>query len=89
MKLLAAQWPVLFRAALYFIIGFLAPFSDQISSSLKLGTWPTAPATTLGCLYGLMAGLTALRAFYDGTAERHANAGGRSSGDTTYLTKNG
>lgn len=74
MRQLKANWPVIFRALLYFAIAFLVPFADQIVEFLKKDTWPSGPRLVLASILGVIAGLTALRAFYDGSAQRHADA---------------
>jgi hypothetical protein len=72
------HWPVLFRAVLYFLIALLPVFikalfavahgTIKISSELMRYWW-----ASIACEAGYQ-GLVALRAFFDGTAQRAADA---------------
>ena len=65
------NWPVRFRAALYFGVAFLPAFVDLVADKLRDDVWPSPQKATLGALLGCYAGLVALRAYYDGSAQRH------------------
>lgn len=64
--------PTTFRAVLYFLIAFFAPFSDKIIAVLYANQWPSAQIVLGTCLSGTITGLIALRAYYDGSALRNA-----------------
>lgn len=66
--------PTMFRASLYFAIAFLAPFSDKVLATLYTNQWPTMPIVVASCLSGMISGLVALRAYYDGSALRNEQA---------------
>jgi len=71
---LKANWPVIFRALLYFAIAFLGAISDKVASILEKDAWPTPQRVILAALVGTITGLIALRAYYDGTAQRHEDS---------------
>jgi len=64
--------PTTFRASLYFAIAFLTPFAAKVLMSLDAGKWPTGQEAVSGFIGGSLAGLIALRAYYDGSALRNA-----------------
>lgn len=63
--------PIVFRGSLYFIASFLTSMVDKIGPFLDKGEWPSWPRMVLGFLIGTTNGVIAVRAFYDGSAERH------------------
>lgn len=63
--------PIRFRAMLYVVPLFLAPFVEKLLEKLMGNEWPT-PQQLVGCtLMGIVASCIGLRAFYDGSSERH------------------
>lgn len=76
MRSIQANWPVIFRAFLYFCISFLGTISDKVVSILEMDVWPTPQRWVLALIVGGFTGLVALRAFYDGTAQRHQDRNG-------------
>jgi hypothetical protein len=64
--------PTMFRASLYFAIAFLTPFSAKVLTSLDAGKWPSGQEAVAGIIGATLAGLIALRAYYDGSALRNA-----------------
>ncbi len=68
--------PTSFRALLYFGIAFLAPFSDKVLAALYESKWPTMQIVVASCLSGVISGLVALRAYYDGSSLRFAQEAG-------------
>lgn len=68
-----SNWPVMFRGALYFLVAFLIPFTDGIKEFLVKDMWPSLPRVTLAFLVGMGAAFVALRAYYDGSAQRHSD----------------
>lgn len=62
--------PVIFRGSLYFIAALSAPFIEKAVPILLHNKWPTAPTWTACWILGGAAGVIALRAYYDGSAER-------------------
>jgi len=69
------RWfPVWGRAACYFVIGFIAPMLDQISDILSKDHWPTPQRWTLAILGAAIGASNALRAYFDGSVKRHADA---------------
>lgn len=74
MRTLKANWPVLFRAVLYFAISFLGAIGDKVAGILEQDAWPTPQRWVLAILVGSLTGFVAIRAFYDGSAQRHADS---------------
>lgn len=66
-------WPIIFRGALYFLAGFLPVFTEAISQDLKVGMWPSGPRTALALLAGTGAGVVIVRAYLDGSPQRHSD----------------
>lgn len=77
-------WPVLFRGWLYFMIAALPVMITAVQPFADSGVSPTFWQVTMGVLSATSAGLVALRAFYDGSAQRHQDA---TSGNTRFMTK--
>lgn len=81
----ASAWsPVIWRAVLYVVLGFLPPLLNVVQPFLEKDTWPTLPRLALALLLGISGAAVALRAFYDGTVQRHAD---KMNGDTQRFTK--
>jgi hypothetical protein len=57
-------------AALYFGIALLTPIAATFAEGAKAGTWPALVVLVSATLTGLVQGLIALRAYYDGSNER-------------------
>lgn len=74
MRALKANWPVIFRAVLYFAIAFLGAIAEKVVSILETDAWPTPQRWVLALIVGTSVGLVTLRAFYDGSAQRHADS---------------
>ena len=68
---------VIIRAALYFAIALLTPISAEIAECATYGYWPPAVKIISAGLGGIVAGLVALRAYIDGSAERYSNGDDR------------
>lgn len=62
------------KAGLYFAIALLSPVATMLGEAAKVGQWPSLLTTTACLVGGLLAGLVAVRAFYDGSAERYKTA---------------
>jgi hypothetical protein len=59
------------KAALYFSIALLSPVAAMLGEAAKVGQWPSILTLTACVVGGIVAGLVAVRAFYDGSAERY------------------
>lgn len=77
--------PIVFRAALYFAIAFLSPFAEQVSDFLSKDQWPSTQRFCLAIIIGLIAGLTSLRAYFDGSAERARTTNNKTMKPNTIL----
>lgn len=66
-------WPVIFRGGLYFLIAGMAVLIDKTTGWLSVDKWPTPQAWLIGGLAGTLAGLTAVRAYFDGSSSRHSD----------------
>lgn len=62
---------IIFRGVLYFLIAALPVLVDGLKDSANGGPSPTTWKIIWLVLSALIPGLTALRAFYDGSAQRH------------------
>src|SRR5262245_39562253 len=81
------RWgPVIWRSNLYFWATFLASLSDKITDILMKDTWPSSPRWFAGILAGTIGGLIALRAYHDGSAQRHGENLAK-SGQTQFFAK--
>lgn len=69
-NIIQKHWSVLFRAALYFTIASMSPIIEKIIPVLLGDKWPSRPVWVGVGILSVSAGLIALRAFYDGSAER-------------------
>ncbi len=61
---------VAFKATLYAVPLFLAPFVDKIADLLFNDTWPTLPKLAGCALLGVVSMCIGLRAYFDGSYER-------------------
>ncbi len=59
-----------FKAFLYAVALFLAPFAEKLVPILWEDSWPSAQKFAGCALTGLIATAIGLRAFYDGSVER-------------------
>lgn len=64
---------VTFRACLYFFAIFLGSIGDKLSPVFFQDQWPSLPYTVGSFIVALGLGLMALRAFFDGSAQRHSD----------------
>lgn len=67
------NWPVIFRANLYFWSAFLIVMSEKLGAILYQDVWPSLPYTCGSLVAATGAALIALRAFYDGASQRHSD----------------
>jgi hypothetical protein len=67
------HWPVIFRAILYFNIAALPVLLSEIKPFADDTAVPNSWKITWICGNAFLSGLIALRAYYDGSAERHKN----------------
>jgi hypothetical protein len=63
-----------FRAALYGLPLFLAPFIDEIVPILREDQWPTPMKCVASGIVGAAALCVGLRAYYDGSYQRAKDA---------------
>ncbi len=68
------NWPVIFRANLYFWSAWLVVISEKLAGILYQDEWPSLPYTCGSLVAATGAALIALRAFYDGASQRHQDA---------------
>lgn len=68
------NWPVIWRANLYFWGSFIVALSEKLTAILFNDQWPSLPYSTGSFLAALGVALIALRAYYDGSSQRHADA---------------
>ena len=67
------------RAILYFSISVLTPVSALLTDTAKTDTFPSK-AKFIACLItGVLAGAVALRAYFDGSAQRWADKNNQST----------
>lgn len=66
---------VLGRATLYFSIAVLTPVAALLAQQAALGEWPTMLVATATAVGAIVSGLNALRAYFDGSAERQRQNG--------------
>lgn len=71
-RLVQLNWPILFRGALYFLIPYLAIMAEKFGPFAEQDSWPSSVRLFWWNLLAIGSGLVALRAFYDGSAERHS-----------------
>lgn len=81
------NWPIIFRASLYFWGAFLAVLSEKLAGILFNDVWPSPPYTWGALMAALAAALIALRAFYDGAAQRHSDSTPAAGEQTTTRTE--
>ncbi len=67
----AIHWPVIFRAGLYFLIASLPTFLDNTKTYADSGTRPALWKLIWIIGVSVVEGLVSVRAFYDGTVQRH------------------
>jgi hypothetical protein len=74
-ELIQRHWPTLFRGWLYFTLAALPVFLSEVNDYTADGVKPPN-AFKLMWIFGsaLVAGLVAIRAFYDGSVQRNADA---------------
>ena len=63
------------RGTLYFLIAVLTPLAAVYGECAQYHYWPDAPSIMYALLSGLLAGLVAVRAYLDGSAERWRTGG--------------
>lgn len=73
MNAIVKWFPVWGRAVCYSVIALLVPLMDQISEVLTTNHWPTPQRWTLAVMAALISAATTLRAFFDGSVQRHAD----------------
>jgi hypothetical protein len=78
-------WPVIFRTALYFSIPVTLALADKLAPFADKDTWPSRIKWVVFLLVAVGQGLIAVRAYLDGSAQRHADQ--LHSGDTQFLLK--
>ena len=61
---------VMFKAGLYAGIALLTPLAAIMSEFAQLNAWPSPIIVTAALLTGLVQALIAVRAYFDGSAER-------------------
>lgn len=79
------HWPVIWRGLLYFLAGYLPAFTEPLIEVLKRDQWPSGPRVALGVLVGTGAGVIILRAYIDGSPQRHADALEKRAGTTQFF----
>lgn len=83
---IVTNWPVIFRASLYFLGAFVVALSEKLCAILFNDVWPSRPYSVGSFLAAFGVSLIALRAFYDGAAQRHADAHENDSASTVTRT---
>ena len=73
--------PTTFRAWLYAIPLFLTPFADKIVPILEGDKWPSPMRLVACAIVGLIASAIGLRAYYDGSYQRHADDKAKANGN--------
>ena len=66
-----AERKVQTNSRLYFLIGFLSPIATAFDTTAKYDYYPSVPKLVAAMLLGAIAGLTAVRAFRDGSYTLH------------------
>jgi len=59
------------KAVLYAVAAFLTPFSDTLCPILFGGVWPKLQSVVGCAIAGTLSTAIVLRAFYDGSYQRH------------------
>lgn len=85
MKPFLTYWPVIFRAFLYFLASVLPVFIGALSDCLKGTTHWSSLYGWWVTLSALFQGVIAIRAFYDGAAQRHTD---QLNGTNPFAIKN-
>ena len=67
------------------ILGFLTPVLDKLGPIFEKDTWPSWPRVVYAMCLGLTGACVALRAFFDGSAQRHSDR--RNGNGTGFITK--
>ena len=62
------------RAILYFSIAFLTPLSSLLNRNSHTDTWPTMVSLVATVVAGILSGAIAIRAYFDGSAQRFTDA---------------
>ena len=68
---------VSFKCALYACAALLTPLSNIMSEFSQRDEWPSLVIVAAALLTGLVQALIAVRAYFDGSAERAAAGGGQ------------
>ena len=63
-----------FRAVLYAVPLFLAPFAEKIADILFADQWPSLPKVVACAMTGIVTMCIGLRAYYDGSYQRNKDA---------------
>ncbi len=67
------NWPVIWRANLYFWGSFIVALSEKLCAILFNDVWPSLPYAIGSFLAAFGVALIALRAYYDGSSQRHTD----------------
>ena len=70
-NMVGVHWPVLFRGWLYFMIAALSVLITEIQPYADSGVAPSLWQVLWFSSSAFLSGLVAIRAFYDGSAQRH------------------
>lgn len=81
-----SNWPVIWRANLYFWGTFLTSLSEKLAGILFQDVWPSKPYTVGSLGIATAVSLISLRAYYDGSSQRHADAHENDSASTVTRT---
>ena len=69
------------RAGLYAGVLFFTPFTEKLAPVLSNNQWPSPQSLVLCTLAGSVAALIGIRAYLDGSAERHKSL----TGNTDFI----
>ena len=58
-------------AVMYFLLGFLPPIGALFAEYAEQDKWPTSQRVVAVLIMSLVAGVGAIRGFFDGTVQRH------------------
>lgn len=88
---LIQQWPVLYRTFLYGGAAFTVSLGDKLIPILARDQWPTPQRWVLAFLVAISTTLITLRAYSDGSSQRHqdmlASKLANKGHDTAFLTQ--
>ena len=68
---------VAFKCTLYAGVALLTPLSGIMAEFAQRNEWPSLVIVAAALLTGLVQALIAVRAYFDGSAERASNGGGQ------------